>query len=204
MPTCSSFGQSWHPSMETALPDGPRGRIIATALTLTLLAALWFGAAAPLIGCYQDRAEQLAQRQSLLRHMQDLVETLPALEHARPEAQAAPSALLQGTTDALAAAAMQSMVQGMAAASGVELASMETLPVDARGAYRRIGLRVSLAAPWPVLIGLLREAGQGQPRMLVDDLQLHAVQVEAGVAAVPVNASFTLLAFRAAPAGGGT
>jgi general secretion pathway protein M len=194
--------------METTLPDGLRGQILATALTLTLLAALWFGLAAPLIGWYHDRAEALAQRQSLLRHMQALVETLPALEHVRPAGQATRAALLPGATDALAAAAMQNAVQTMAAGSHVELASVETLPAEARGAYRRIGLRVSLSAPWPVLVGLLREAGQGEPGMLVDDLQLHAAAMEAplpaNAAGAPVSASFTLLAFRAGSAGGGS
>jgi general secretion pathway protein M len=188
--------------METALPDGPRGQILATALTLVLLAVLWFGAAAPLIGWYQDRAETLAQRQTLLRHMQALAATLPALEHAPPPAQTTPASLLPGATDSLAAAAMQGTVQAMAAAASVELSSMETLPADTRGLYRRIGLRVSLSAPWPALIALLRAAGQGQPHMLVDDLQLRAVPSPTNASTSTVNASFTLLAFRAAQTGG--
>lgn len=190
--------------METALPDGLRGQVLATALTLTLLAALWFGLAAPLIGWYHGRAEALVQRQILLRHMQDLVETLPALEHAHPAAQAPQVTLLPGATDALAAAAMQTAVQAIATGSRVELASVETLPVEVRGAYRRIGLRVALSAPWPALVELLRAAGQGQPSMLVDDLQLHAPPVPTSAADAPVSASFTLLAFRAATGGGGS
>jgi general secretion pathway protein M len=194
--------------METGLPDGLRGQILATALTLVVLVGLWFGVAAPLIDWYHDRAEALAQRQSLLRHMQELVETLPALEHARPSGPPTRAALLPGATDALAAAAMQNAVQAMAGGLHAELASIETLPAETRGAYRRIGLRVSLAAPWPVLVALLREAGQGEPGMLVDDLQLRANPMEANrqasIAGAPVSASFTLLAFRAAPAGGGS
>jgi len=187
--------------METALPDGPRGQILAAALTLTLLAALWFGVAAPLIAWYHDGAEELAQRRALLVHMQQAAETLPVLEHQSADARPAPTALLPGATDALAAAAMQNAVQAMATAVGAELTSMETLPADTRGAYRRIELRVSLAAPWPVLIELLRAAGHAQPRMLIDDLQLHAAALQEHSAATPVSASFTLLAFRAAPTG---
>ena len=192
--------------METALPEGLRGRMLAAALTLTVLAALWFGVALPLTGWYQDQTEALAQRRALLRHMQLVVETLPQLEHMPAEARPGPAALLPGATDALAAAAMQSSVQAMAASAGVDLASMETLPAEARGPYRRIGLRISLTAPWPVLIGLLREAGGGQPRMLIDDLQLRSAPMQQQqpehAGATPVYASFTLLAFRAAPAGG--
>lgn len=190
--------------METALPEGRRGQILAIALTLTLLATLWFGLAAPVIGWYHERAQELAQRQSLLRHMQVLAETLPSLEHAPTAGQASPPALLPGTTDALAAAAMQNTVQAMATTVGVELTSMETLPAEARGRYRRIGLRVSLNAPWPVLIELVRAAGEGQPGMLVDDLQLRSAAVQTRTAATPVSASFTLLAFRAAQGGSGS
>jgi hypothetical protein len=191
--------------METALPEGLRGQMLAVALTLTVLAALWFGVALPLTGWYHDQTDALAQRRTLLGHMRQVVETLPALQHMPADAQPVATALLPGATDALAAAAMQSSVQAIAASAGVELASMETLPAEARGAYRRIGLRISLTAPWPVLIELLRAAGHGQPRMLIDDLQLRSSpmqQQQEHPGAIPVYASFTLLAFRAAPAGG--
>jgi hypothetical protein len=59
-------------------------------------------------------------------------------------------------------------------------------------------LRVSLTAPWPVVIELLRAVGQGQPRMLVDDVQLRVAPVQGRSSATPIGASFTLLAFRAA------
>jgi|SRR5579863_912619 len=188
--------------METTLPDGLRGQILAVALTVTLLATLWFGIAGPLISWYQANAEELLQRQALLRHMQVVAETLPTLENAPAAAKPAPTALLSGATDAVAAAAMQNAVQAMAARSGIELSSMETLPAEPRGAYRRIGLRVSLSAQWPVLIELLRAAGQGQPRMLVDDVQLRTTPVQGHTTEAPVSASFTLLAFRAATGDG--
>ena len=186
------------------LPDGPRGRMLAAGLTLTLMGALWFGVATPLIGWYQDRAEELTQRRALLVRTQAVAETLPELERRSGGEHPAPAALLPGATDALAAAAMQSAVQAMASASGANLASMETLPAEPRGGYHRIGLRVSLSAPWPVLVDLLRSAGQQQPRMLVDDVQFRASPMQVREAAAPVSASFTLLAFRAVPAGGGT
>lgn len=204
MPTRSSSAPNWRRSMDTSLPEGRRGQILAMALTLVLLATLWLGIAAPMIGWYQERADELAERQQLLRHMQALVETLPSLERAPTIAHAAPPALLSGATDAVAAAAMQSAVQAMAASAGVELVSMETLPAESHGSYRRIGLRVSLNAPWRVLIELLSAAGQGRPRMLVDDLQLHSVETQTRKAATPVGASFTLLAFRTVQDGSGS
>jgi general secretion pathway protein M len=184
--------------MDIALPEGRRGQILATALTLAVLAAAWLGVGKPLLDWYQSGADTVAQRQMLLRHMQALAQTLEPLEHTPAAARPETTPLLPGATDALAAAAMQNAVQAMAARAGVELASMETLPAEARGGYRRIGLRVSLTATWPVLVELLRTASQGEPRMLVDDVQLRVMPMPGNAAAMPVGASFTLLAFRAA------
>jgi hypothetical protein len=78
---------------------------------------------------------------------------------------------------------------------------MEMLPAEQRGAYHRIGLRVATAAPWPVLIDLLRQIEQGMPRMLIDDVQLRAPPVELRAAASPISAAFTIVAFRTAASG---
>lgn len=184
------------------MPEGLRGRLLAAALTLTVPCAAWFAVAAPLIAWYQEDREDLAQRRILLLHMQEAAATLPALEHDRAAGvRPVTTALLPGATDAMAAAAMQSNVQAMAVAAGVSLASMETLPVQPGGAYRRIGLRVATIAPWSVLIEFLRAAGRGQSRMLIDDLVLRPQPAQDRSAPVPISASLTLLAFRPASAG---
>ncbi|HUB10536.1 MAG TPA: type II secretion system protein GspM [Acetobacteraceae bacterium] len=184
------------------MPEGLRGRLLAVALTLTVLCAAWFAVAAPLIAWYREGREELGQRDVLLLHMQEAVASLPELKRDRvTDVRPATAMLLPGGTDAMAAAAMQSNVQAMAVAAGVSLASMETLPAEARGAYRRIGLRVAATAPWPVLIEFLRAASRGQPRMLIDDLVLHPQPNQDQNAGIPISASLTLLAFRSATGG---
>jgi general secretion pathway protein M len=108
------------------------------------------------------------------------------------------SSLLDGATDAVAAAALQQRVQDMATRAGATLTSAETLPATQTGAYRRIGLHVSLNAPWAVLARLLAAVDQGTPRMLVDDLQLHGARLVARPADPALDAGFTVFAFRAA------
>jgi general secretion pathway protein M len=188
--------------MDMTLPEGLRGRLLAATLTLTVLCAAWFAVAAPLIAWHQVGREELAQDRVLLLHMQEAAATLPVLERDRAASvRPATTTLLPGGTDAMAAAAMQGNVQAMAVAAGVSLASMETLPAEARGAYRRIGLRVAATAPWPVLVEFLRAASRGEPRMLIDDLVLHPQPSQDNATAVPISASLTLLAFRPASAG---
>lgn len=129
--------------------------------------------------------------------MAELVETLPALQAqagGREATGPAPSAVLAGETDAVAGAALQLLVQQMATRAGTSLSSAEVLPTEAVGGYRRIGLHVALAAPWPVLVHLLQSIEQATPPMLVDDLRVHGSPVPN--VALPMDASFTVLAFR--------
>ncbi len=201
---CSSFAPNSAPDVAVALPEGRRGQSFAVAITLGAAIAFWFGVVSPLLGWYDDRTEELAQRRALLSRMQAVAEKLPALERRPGNPGLAASVLLPGATDALAAASMQSAVQDMARAAGVDLSSTETLPAESRGGYRRIGLRISVSAPWPMLVELLRAAGQGQPRMLIDDVQIRAAPLHVRSAAAAVSATLTLLAFRSAQTGGGS
>jgi general secretion pathway protein M len=187
--------------IDTALPEGRRGRILALSLTLTVLAALWFGVAQPLIDWHAGQAEDLEGRRALAARMAGLVETLPALRQEAAATRPAPVALLEGANDAIAGAAMQGAVQALARTAGANLASIETLPAEPRGAWRRIGLRVSLTASWPVLVELMRAIEQGSPGMLIDELQLRGPPVQVRSPGAPIAASFTILAFRAVAAG---
>jgi general secretion pathway protein M len=187
--------------MMGALPEGVRGRLLALALTVTALAVVWAGCLQPLIDWHASRAESLEQRRLLLQRMTALVATLPELQQQSSGEHAPAAALLEGQSDAIAGAALQSQVQRMAASAGAELNSMEMLPGEPRSAYRRIGLRVTTAAQWPVLIELLRAIEQASPRMLVDDLQLRAPPIDMRTSNQPISAAFTVLAFRSSATG---
>jgi general secretion pathway protein M len=136
--------------------------------------------------------------------MAALVEALPEL---RLQAQGASAwsrtdqgDTLEGTSDAIAAADLQERLQAMAARVGAPLRSAEALPGEAAGAYRRIGVRVSASAQWPALVRLLEAVAQASPRMLVDDLQLRAAPAMLRSGPRPMEASFTVVAFRTAAA----
>jgi Tfp pilus assembly protein PilO len=190
-----------------SLPTGARGRLLAVLVTLALLAVLWLGVISPLLDSYAAGAEQLAQRQALAGRMQDLADALPSLreqlQKTRPKDMPA-TALLQGASDAVAAATLQSLLEAMCGPAGVKVTSSEALPAEQAGSYRRIGLRVSLDANWAQLIHLLRAVRTASPRMFVDDLQLHAQPTADKVRELPLDIALTVLAFRlpgASPAG---
>ena len=184
--------------MNATLPTGRAGTALAVGLLGSVLLAGWFGGAAPLLAWRAGQAEALAQRQLLAEGMASFAATLPALQRAVAERSSgtAASVMLKEGTDAIAAAALQGMVRDMAGQAGATLFSVETLPVAAEGSYRRIGLRLSLSASWPVLANLLAAIEQARPRMVVDDLELHQSQLRLGEAEMLLNAAFTLYGFR--------
>jgi general secretion pathway protein M len=190
--------------MNTTLPDGRRGRMLAVALAGAVAAALWLGIASPLIAWHSHRADLIARRHALARHMAAVAARLPDLQREAAAATAGgpPAlALLDGAADPIAGATLQGLVQDMADKSGVSVTSTEMLPAEQVGGYRRIGLRVSVYAPhWPTIVRLLQAIEQAMPRMLVDDLQIHGLSVRLQGDGAPVDASFTVFAFRAAAA----
>lgn len=146
--------------MAEALPTGRRGQALAVAIACLALALAWFGVIGPIWSWFDDRDMALDQRQTLLQHMRDAAATLPALRAAAASnvnrGDTAGAAMLPGASDALAAAALQERVQKMSGIAGVSLSAVETLPAVPAGTWHKIPLRISLNAPWPVLMGLLR------------------------------------------------
>lgn len=190
--------------MAMALPEGPRGRALALGVGAIVLAALWLAAGAPMLDAYADRADELQRRSALAARMADLAGSLPELqrEAAAQSTDATPkSATLQGASDALAGAALQSLVETMSNSAGGHLTSTEALPAEQVGAYRRVALRVAVDATWPVLIRLMQAIERATPRMFIDDIQIHAQPAAEKVHEPPLDISFTVLAFRAATTG---
>ena len=184
------------------LPDGIRGRILALGLLSILLVLLWIAVISPLFDWYAGRAETIAERRAFLSHAIGLAETLPALRQVAGRAgDGSPTtALLDGKSDAIAGAGLQGMVEEMAGAAGISLASVETLPGELCGNFRRVGVRITFIADWPMFVALLQAIETNQIRLLVDDLQLHAV-AQVGpdgptAAATKVDTSLVVLGFR--------
>jgi len=180
------------------LPTGRKGQWLAMGLTLLALASLWLGVAQPLLDWYADRAEMVAQRTALAHRMANLAATLPALRQQAEAATANPAepALLDSDTDSVASAALQERLQAMFAGAGAHISSVETLPAEEAGAYRKIRLRLTLTASWPALTSLFQEINSAMPRLLVDDLQLQPGLHRISTAPGTFDAAFTIFAFR--------
>ncbi|HEY4041322.1 MAG TPA: type II secretion system protein GspM [Rhodopila sp.] len=187
---------------------GRRGQALAVGVLVLAVALVWFVIIDPARAWFQDRTLLLEQRQVLLQRMQGVAATLPSLRMAAAAkpggGKVAGTIMLPGDSDAIAAADLQERVQKMASTAGASLTAVETLPATPSGKWHKVSLRISLNAPWPVLMELLRSVEESPTRILVDDVHFHSAAMVVHRAALPVQASMVLYGFRAAEAGAGT
>jgi hypothetical protein len=184
-----------------SLPTGRPGQMLALGVTLLAFAMLWLGVVMPVVEWHGDRAAALTQQEMLARRMEGLAAALPSLqEQAKVVAAggAGEAALLEGDNDSTASASLQERVQAMFMQTGVQLNSVETLPGDDAGAYRRIGLRLSFNASWPVLMALLKDMNVATPALLVDELQVTPALHRISTAPGTFDVACAIYAFRSA------
>lgn len=180
------------------LPEGLRGKLLAVALLITVITAFWAGIAVPLTEWYGTRADRLDQQARLARRMEQIVADLPELRRRASTAEAAaPVAVLEGASDSVAGAALQQRLQQIGTDAGAQLASIEVLPGEPVGAYRRIGVRVSVTGTWPVVVKLLDAITASSPPLLVNDLQIESSRAIMGFAEPSLSTSMVVFGFRA-------
>ncbi len=183
--------------MIASLPTGQRGQILAGGLAVLAVVFVWFGLIGPVIDFYGAQSDQIASLQTRVAREAALIEALPLIKHELETSAKAPKrAVLPGNSDAIAGATLQEQVQAMASSANAQLTSIETLPAEQVGSYRRIGVRVELSAQLAVVVALLRAIDQAQPSMLVDDIRLTATPVGPQNAQLPMDCAFTVYAFR--------
>nr|WP_294514495.1 type II secretion system protein GspM [uncultured Rhodopila sp.] len=194
-------------SSAVTLPSGRRGQALALGMLLLAAAAAWSGIGLPLLDNFQDRADRLRRQEALIRRMEARVATLPGLrdQAGRVATSVRPSsAVLPGASDSLAAAALQQALDEQATAAGVRIASQEILPTRAVGAFRAIAVRVTATAPYTSLVALLLALARAEMPMIADDIALRGPAANGRDAGLPVTATFTVTAYRAAmPEAGG-
>ena len=180
---------------------GRRGRALAVLVGLFTALFVWLAVLAPVLDWFADRQVRIEQRLQVLSRAQALAASLPSLRAAvkgQGSVSGSETLLLAGDSDAVAAANLQERVQAMAAASGVTLTAVETLPVTVTGDWHKVALRITCNAPWPVLIGLVRAIEGSPTRIFIDDVRLHSTSIVARPVTLPIQASLLVYGFRSA------
>jgi general secretion pathway protein M len=139
--------------------------------------------ASPLLNLYADNAERIATRRALVAKLHRVSQELPALSARVAQLRSAASSqsvTLEGGSDAIALATLQGRIEELASAAGVTIGSTESIPAEAQGPYRRLGLRLVLSGPYNAVIRLLASLEKTNPPLIVDNLQIHAIQRRPG------------------------
>ncbi len=186
------------------MPTGRPGRLVALGLALVVLGGLYVIAVAPLLDLYAQRQERLEDGRMLLPRLQAAAATLPELRARvaglRAEARTR-KVTLDGASDAIASANLQSRIDGFATSIGATIGSTESLPPETSDGYRRIGLRFALSGPYETVVKLLAKLEEATPPLIVDNLQIHGVLRRPGLpsggeAEPDLDAGFDVYGFR--------
>ena len=159
------------------LPTGPIGRCLALAMLVAVLGIGYLVVAIPVLDLYSQREAALERQRMLEPRLRAAAESVPALRARLAELQASASnrkIILDGNTDAIASANLQSLVEELATSAGVSVASTEGLAPDNRGPYRRIGLRIAINGEYDNLLALLAAIETATPPLVLDNLQIRA------------------------------
>ena len=163
---------------------------------------------APFVNLYAERQSVLEKRRTLLPRLRAAAQELPELRARASELRTAAGArkvTLEGASDAIASANLQSRIDELAASVGATISSTEGLPAEARGGYRRIGLRYVLIGSYETLVRLLAKLEAATPPSWIDSLHIQGgLRAErrpgrpgtSGLAAPALNAGLDVYGFR--------
>lgn len=160
------------------MPTGMRGRILALSLLCALIGVVYVGLVIPLTNLYRSGEAVLADRRLLVPKLEQLAAEVPSLRArlaALESSGTGDEVALDGASDALASANLQSRLEQLAAANGVTIASTEAIAAEDRGPYRRIGLRVAVNGNYEAVVKLLAAIEEAKPPLIPANLQIHGL-----------------------------
>lgn len=155
------------------------------AILLVALGSVYLLIVAPILDLYSERAALLEDRRMLAPRLSAAASELPALRARVAELRTAASTsriTLDGVSDAIASANLQSRIDGLATSAGATVGSMEALPAENQSGYRRIGLRVAVSGAYEAIVKVLAAIEQGTPPLVLSNLQIHGTAQSSGPA----------------------
>ena len=157
------------------LPTGRTGQLLALAILCLVLGGVYLLLVSPILDLYSQREATLADRRMLAPRLSVAAAELPELRARLAELQASATTALDGASDAIAAANLQSRIEELAKSAGVTISSTEGLAGENRGAYRRVGLRLAISGEYEAIIKLLAAIETAAPPLVLSNVQFHGV-----------------------------
>lgn len=161
------------------LPDGYAGKALALGLLAVMLGLGGLLIVRPMVTVYGEMAEELALLESQGARLARIEAALPAMRAQlavlkQRQDEFHESLLLAGASDAVAAAALQTTVKKLGAASGAEITSVEILAPRSQDGFRRVGIRLVTSSDQPGLRALLHAFATSRPPLFVDSMDIRS------------------------------
>jgi general secretion pathway protein M len=175
-------------------PLAPRERrLVAVGILVGLLAAVWFGLIAPVIGGFQSRAERRAQFLARFQIDQRLLAAIPTLR-LEADDQRRTAALYQITapSPALAAEALKARVAAALTDVGGAVADIEPIQADVPPGW--ISLRADAQINLTQLVAAVRRLENEAPYVVVDYASFGADRALRSGHAAPLDARLQISA----------
>lgn len=152
-------------------------RTVALALLIGLGVAAYGLVVDPLMRSYRETDAAIAQASLSLARYEAIAGSGSQFEAQldRLERHQAQSGIyLTGATDALAAAKLQEKVSATIQENGGNLRSIQILPVESDGDFRRVAVRVRINARIEPLFRILYSLEAGEALLFIDNLDIKA------------------------------
>jgi len=174
--------------------------LLALGILFLVLGGVYLLLVSPILDLYSQREATLADRRMLAPRLNAAAAELPELRARLAELQAAATTrkiALDGASDAIAAANLQSRIEELASSAGVTIGSTEGLAAENRGGYRRIGLRLAVTGDYDAMIKLLGAIETAAPPLILSNLQFHGMARPTGQAqSSRLDVGFEVYGFR--------
>jgi hypothetical protein len=159
------------------LHDFASNKALALVAGVLLLGAIYFVVVSPLSSYYEKTAQRVVERQEVVQRYQNGARDLPSLRAAAQESDQLLSRdlLLIGSTDAIAAASLQSALKVLVELEGAKLKTAEMLPAETgENVVRRVGVRVAFTGNLTLLATTLEGVEATRPFLSVGNLSIHS------------------------------
>lgn len=155
----------------------PVRQLIALALLALVLSAIGLLAVAPLWSHIADLKDRIEQERMMVARLTRLAQDDGAKVFLEQQTKAAKASgqFIEGESEPIRLAALQSTLSAIAGANGIKLRSARNLPGREKNDLRLVGVQLQLVAPIEKLQKILLDIEQAKPSMFVDALQITPV-----------------------------
>lgn len=159
--------------MMTTLPR-PLRRLLAVSLLVAMLGAVVGVGIAPIAAHFGDLQSQIEQERLVLGHLLAATMNTPDIQQAARSTDVADTnrMALEGESDAIRAANLQSLVGAIASKHGLQMRSLRNLPPRERSELRMLGVQVQFIATIEQLRDALVAFEAQQPYLFVETLHI--------------------------------